>query len=114
MADLSDPAERDDDAHSRPPPRLALLSIGGFWLFYFVIVTLRGMLLGIGSLGGTLGPRTPVPPGGPALSYVIYRVLRACPSATLARSVVIAMLLAVPASILYSATNWYAFRSVNE
>ena len=109
------PAAAIDDAPGASiPPRIALLSMLGFWAFYFVIVTVRGSVLGIGSLGEMLGPRTFVALVGVALTYFMYVAMRAMPGAPLGRSIAALALLAIPAALLYSATNWFAFRSINE
>ncbi len=115
MASIPDPAAVADDPH-RPAiaPRDALLSIAAFWLFYFAIVTVRGAVLEIASLGEMLAPRTLVTLVGMALTYVMYLLLRRMPNASLGRSVAVVALLAIPASILYSTTNWVAFRSLDE
>ena len=115
MASSPDTFAAIDDAPAPAiPPRLALLSMLGFWAFYFLIVTIRGSALGIGSLAEMLGPRTFVALVGVALTYFMYLAMRAMPGASLGRSIAVLALLAIPAAFLYSATNWFAFRSINE
>lgn len=96
----------------RVPPRVALLSIAGFWLFYFAVISVRSLAVGFSSQLNMLLPRAAVTLVGMALTYLMYRALAALPRATLRRSIFAAALLALPASILYASANWFAFSFV--
>jgi two-component system LytT family sensor kinase len=94
------------------PARAALMSIGIFWLLYFTVATVRSLVLGFAMQLEMLGPRALVAFTGMALSYLLYRIFNAYPNASLRRSVAMACLLAIPASITFSTVNWLAFRSI--
>ena len=91
--------------------RAALLSIVGFWLFYFLIVTVRGAVLGFDNQLDLLGRRALVSGVSVLITLVMWLVLRRFPEARLGRRVLVAGLLAVPAAVLYSMVNYHAFAS---
>ncbi len=94
--------------------RVALLSILGFWLFYFLIVTVRSAVLGLSEFGEGLVRRSIVAGVSAAVTLLLYLVLRRLPRRSLALGIMVAALLSVPAAALYSTVNWFAFRAVSE
>ncbi|MFS0737795.1 histidine kinase [Sphingomonas sp. 1P06PA] len=92
--------------------RAAILSIIGFWSFYFAIVTLRWAVLGYENQLDMLGRRVIVSIASMAITWLIYRVLRAISNAPLRTGILAAGLLAIPAAIAYSSINHYAFLTV--
>lgn len=91
--------------------RAALLSIVGFWLFYFTIVTIRSAVLAFDNQLDLLGRRALVSALSVLITILMWLVLRRYPEERLGRRVLIAGLLAVPAAVLYSSANYYAFIS---
>ena len=91
--------------------RAALLSILGFWLFYFLIVTVRGAVMGFDNQLDLLGRRALVTLASIAITVVMWLLMRRCPDDRLGRRVASAGLLAVPAAVLYSIVNFNAFVS---
>lgn len=91
---------------------MALMSIAGYWAFYYVIVTARAFIAERGDLDDKfkdLGPRAVVTIVSIGVSIVFYRLLRTAPKATQARAIVLAALIAIPAALIYATTNWYVF-----
>ncbi|SFS01005.1 sensor histidine kinase [Sphingomonas jatrophae] len=89
--------------------RTAILSILGFWAFHFVIVTLRAAVLGFDDQLEMLVRRAVVTLVSIGITMVVWLLLRRVHGAPLSRRVAAAALLAVPASIVYSAVNYYVF-----
>jgi two-component sensor histidine kinase len=101
----------DDPALS---PRVALLSIVGFWAFYCAIVTLRSAVIGQGVQLDVLVRRLALMLFSIGLTYLIYLVLRRIPTSSLKRGMIAAGLLAVPAAMTYSAAGWFVFDVVGQ
>lgn len=99
----------DDPALS---PRVALLSILGFWMFYCAIVTLRSAVIGQGFALDVFVRRLAVMLCSIGLTYLLYLVLRRIPTTSLRRGMIAAGLLAVPAAMTYSAASWFVFDSL--
>ncbi len=107
-------ATTEDAGAATLSPRVALLSILGFWTFYFAIVTVRSTVLEMGDQWDMLGRRLIVTVASAAATLLLYLVLRRIPRRSLGLSVAIAAVLAVPAAVLYSTANFLAFRAVTE
>jgi len=101
----------DDPALS---PRVALLSIVGFWAFYCAIVTLRSAVIGQGVELDVLVRRLTLMLFSIGLTYLVYLVLRGIPTSSLKRGMIAAGLLAVPAALTYSAASWFVFDVVGQ
>ena len=95
-------------------PRTAFVSIACFWAFYFTIWSLRYALLYQGHHSTMLGTRAIVSLGSAGLTVIFYRLMRRVPPGKLGKSIGLALVLAAPAAILYSAFNWYMFSHVQD
>jgi two-component system, LytTR family, sensor kinase len=99
---------------SREPGRfadlpLAVKSILGFWLFYFLTVMLRAVVIGHG-INEMLLRRSAGILVGIALTFMVYAALRLfAREASLGRMIGVAAIAGVPAAILYSTFNYNAF-----
>ena len=102
-----------DGPATRLPPRIALLSVLGFWSFYFVVATLRSLALGFDDQLEMMALRALVCLGSAAATVLLWLVLRQIGGRTLGRRIAIAAILAVPAAVLYSSINWAVFREAN-
>ncbi len=89
--------------------RLALLSIVGFWLFYFVMNTLRSCVAGGDAQLSHAGRRAAVSCIGMALSFILYIMLRPLDRAGMRLRTAIAFAASVPVSLAYAAINYEAF-----
>ena len=96
------------------PPRPVLISIVGFWLFYFTIVTLRALVLWPGDQIEMMWRRAAVALASMAVTWIFYRLLRPWQNRGLRQGALAAALLAIPAAIIYSAVNWYAFDDIDQ
>ena len=107
--------EFEDEAQQAPslPSRVVLFSIVIFWLFYFALVTIRSVVLGFGDQWEMLARRSVVTAVSTATTWVFYLVLRRFGRSSLRRSIIAASLLAIPAAVIYSTVNWYAFADVD-
>ena len=96
------------------PPRPVLISIAGFWLFYFAIVTLRALVLWPGDQIEMMWRRAAVALASMAVTWIFYRLLRPWQNRGLRQAALAAASLAIPAAIIYSAVNWYAFDDIDQ
>jgi hypothetical protein len=87
----------------------ALQSIVAFWLFYFVIVTLRAFALGFEDLLAMAGRRAVVTVIGMAISWVLYLALAPLAKSPLKKRALMMFLLCVPAAALFTTINFAAF-----
>ena len=95
-------------------PRTALFSIACFWAFYFTIWSLRSVLLYPGHQAMMLGTRAIVSLGSAGVTVIFYRLMRRVPPGKLGQSIGLALVLAAPAALLYSAFNWFMFSHVQD
>jgi hypothetical protein len=86
-----------------PDLRLALVSIIGFWSFYFATVLVRSALLGQGQ--DALDRRALGILVGGVLTFFVYLLLRRAEGQTLTRTVVVAALSCLPAAALFATFN---------
>ena len=93
--------------------RIALWSILGFWLFYYVVVTIRAMVIGFENQPDLAVRRIAVAFAGMVICYGIYCLLRRMSDQRFWRRVTFAILLSIPASILFGAVNHAAFYLVD-
>lgn len=88
---------------------VALLSIVGFWLFYFTIVTFRAAAVGYDNQLVMLAYRALVTLASMGITFGIYLALRRVVGRSLRHAIIVAALLSVPAAIAYSTVNWLVF-----
>lgn len=96
-------------AEGRLSPRVALLSIVGFWTFYFVINTIRMAAMGAEHQGEMLGRRVFVSIVGMLLTGVLCLLLRRLDGKPLRPLTTIAFLASLPVSFAYATANYMAF-----
>jgi two-component system LytT family sensor kinase len=89
--------------------RVALGSIVGFWMFYFILNTARMAIISQDGQFGMLFRRSAVVLVGLVLTYVMYRILRRLEGESVRFLVTTAFLVAIPASLAYAAFNYAAF-----
>jgi len=89
------------------------MSIACFWAFYFTIWSLRSMVL-YQNHPGMLGTRAIVSLGSAGVTVLFYLVMRCVAGARLRTSFGLALVLAMPAAMFYSAFNWYMFSHIGE
>jgi two-component system, LytTR family, sensor kinase len=99
----------DAESAVRPDRRTALLSILGFWLFYFGLNTLRWAVEGATHQLAMIERRSVVTLFGVGFTYLLYLLLRRFERSSIRTLVTIAFLASVPVSVAYAAVNYAAF-----
>jgi two-component system LytT family sensor kinase len=89
--------------------RVALWSLIGFWVFYFVLNTTRTAITGEDNQFEMMGRRTGVVLIGIVLSLLMYWVLRSLEGRSMRTLLTAAFLVSIPASLAYAAVNFAAF-----
>lgn len=95
------------------PTRIGLLSIAGFWGFYFLIVSIRALMFDFEDQLAMIYRRLVVVVLSAGITYLFYLVLRQQAMKSLKRSILVAGALAIPASAAYSTINYFAFRDID-
>jgi two-component system, LytTR family, sensor kinase len=109
---MSGPDTQFSESARRQPhvnPRVALLSILGFWLFYFIMNTLRMLHETAAEQLASLPKRAVVVLIGVLLSYFLYLILRPLDNRSLPTRIAAAFLASVPVAIAYAAVNYAIF-----
>ncbi len=89
--------------------RSSLLSIAGFWAFYFLLNTLRWVIDGAPDQLGAMGRRAAVCLFGMGFTFILSLVMRRFEHRSMPVLVTVAFLASVPVSIAYAAVNYAAF-----
>src|ERR1700760_2242908 len=106
-------AEKRANVASAPSSAtLALLSIIAFWLFYFLINTLRAFVLGSEDQLEMIARRIVVAGISMVITGGFWLALRGSQVANTRRSIVVAVILALPAAVAYSTVNWAIFSTI--
>jgi len=98
---------------SRLPFKAVLLSIVGLWVTYFVLLTMRGMIVGL-EHDALLWRRMIVCLAGVGITLGMWLVLRLVDSRTLIVKTVMALLVALPASLMIAQVNQMVFAPVQD
>ena len=99
----------DPPASLRRDSRIALYSIVGFWSFYFLINSVRSLVLQDPDQVENLGNRVVVASLSMVITGIVYLFIRRSSAASMRRSMVTGAILALPAAIAYSTLNWLVF-----
>lgn len=89
--------------------KVAFLSVLGFWLFYFMIVTLRAAVLEFPAQGEMLWRRAVVTAFGVGITIGLYAMLRLVERRPLATRISVAFLGAIPCAFALAMFNYYVF-----
>ena len=100
--------------HERLPLKIVLASIIGAWLCYFLLVTLRGNVMGIDMQAELLWRRSLVCAAGAAVTVALWLILRLFESRALWIKIGVALLAALPASVLIAQINQAVFAEIQE
>jgi two-component system, LytTR family, sensor kinase len=90
-------------------PRFVLLSIIGFWLFYFAIVTLRTWVMDFPIQGELAFRRSFVTITGIAITIALWIAMRPFDRRPLGMRIAIAAIVALPCAIAVGSANYYFF-----
>jgi signal transduction histidine kinase len=94
---------------ARLSPRIAAASIVNFWIFYFVINTIRMAVVDAPDQLHMLLRRLAVSVIGVVITALLCLLLRQFDSRTMRAQVTIAFLASIPAALAYAAANYAAF-----
>ena len=97
------------EARRMPDLGMALKSILAFWLIYIGLITLRSLILQYPDFWGMLAKRCVVTLVGAFITFLVYLALAAVRHRSLNVTAATAAILCLPASLLFSAFNYYVF-----
>jgi signal transduction histidine kinase len=109
LSDMMDSATPTWLTRRLPDLGLALKSILAFWLFYMVLVTLRGLVLQLPDFWGLLERRLFATLFGAVVTFLVYLGIRPLAAASLNRKAIIAALMCLPASAAFATMNYTIF-----
>ena len=92
-----------------PDLGIALKSIAAFWLLYIGLITLRAVVLQYPDFWEMMARRAIAALVGCALTFFVYLAMRPVAAKSLNVKAALAALLCLPASMLFSAFNYYIF-----
>ena len=92
-----------------PDLGIALRSIIGIWLLYFVLVTLRSAVLPYPGFLDLMARRAAVTLVGTAVTFLLYLTLRPLRDANLRKRGTVAAILCLPAAAMYATFNYFVF-----
>ncbi len=84
----------------------------GVWLCYFLLITLRGVIVGLDFQDELLGRRALVCVFGVAVTGLLWLLLRLVENRSLGIKIAVALIAAMPAAILVAQFNRYVFESI--
>ena len=97
---------------ARVPLRTVLLSMAGVWLTYFLLVTLRGSIVGLELQGELLWRRALVCLGGMAVTVLLWLAIRLFERFALWVQILVAFVAALPAAAAIAQINQLTFASI--
>ena len=89
--------------------RMVIASIVGLWLCYYLLTTLRGVVVGIDMETAVLLRRAVVTVAGMLVTFVLWLILRLFDTRPMWTKIVAALLAAVPGALLIAQVNQLAF-----
>lgn len=92
-----------------PDLGIAVKSILAFWLLYIALITLRAIVLQYPDFWAMFARRAAVVGVGVVLTFLVYLAMRPMAKRSLNAKAAAAAVLCLPASILFSSANYYAF-----
>ena len=98
-----------NDARGDPDLGIALRSIIGIWLLYFVLVTLRSAVMPYPGFLDMMARRAVVTLVGTAVTFLLYLALRPLRDANLRKRGTVAAILCLPAAGMYATFNYFVF-----
>jgi hypothetical protein len=99
----------DGERRRLPDLGLALKSILGFWLLYVALITARAIIVQFPNFWEMMARRLVAALVGCVLTFLIYLAMRLVASKGLNFKIPLAGILCLPASILFSAFNYFIF-----
>ena len=103
-----------DQQPARVPLRTVLLSVGGLWLTYFLLTSLRGELVDLGFSLEALWRRALATLAGALITLGLWSILRLFDMRALWVKIVAALALSLPVAVLIAQANQLIFASMEE
>ncbi len=103
-----------DPGVPRVSARAVVLSAVALWLCYFVLITVRGLVVELGDFSDLLWRRAAVTAAGIVVTIACWPVLSRFDSRPMAVRVAAALVIMLPASLALAAINQWAFASVEQ
>ncbi len=105
-----------DNAAERPhvPARAVLLSAAALWLTYFLLITLRGIVVDLGEFNELLWRRAVVTLAGIAVTLLAWPVLRRFDGRSNGARIGAALVIMLPAALALAAINQQCFAPVEK
>lgn len=103
-----------DPGVPRVPARQVILSAVALWLCYFVLITVRGLVVELGDFSDLLWRRALVTVAGIVVTVACWPLLRRFDARPLATRVGAALVIMLPAALALAAVNQWAFAPVEK
>lgn len=103
-----------DPGIARVPARQVVLSAAALWLCYFVLITVRGLVVELGDFSDLLWRRAAVTAAGIVVTVACWPLLRRFDGRSLAVRVAAALVIMLPAALALAAINQWAFAPVEQ
>lgn len=103
-----------DPGVPRVPARQVVLSAVAMWLCYFLLITLRGLVVELGDFTDLLWRRALVTVAGIVVTVACWPLLRRFDAKPLATRVAAALVIMLPAALALAAVNQWAFAPVEQ
>ncbi|MFN3423649.1 MAG: sensor histidine kinase [Novosphingobium meiothermophilum] len=103
-----------DPANPRVPARQVILSAAALWLCYFLLVTVRGLVVDLGDFADLLWRRGLVSVAGIVVTVACWPLLRRFDGRALSVRVAAALVIMLPAALALAAINQWAFAPVEQ
>lgn len=103
-----------DPGIPRVPARQVILSATALWLCYFLLITVRGLVVELGDFSDLLWRRALVTAAGIVVTVACWPLLRRFDGRPLATRVAAALVIMLPAALALAAVNQWAFAPVEK
>lgn len=103
-----------DPGIPRVPARQVILSAAALWLCYFLLITVRGLVVELGDFSDLLWRRALVTAAGIIVTVACWPLLRRFDARPLATRVAAALVIMLPAALALAAVNQWAFAPVEK
>ncbi|RYD63296.1 MAG: sensor histidine kinase [Sphingomonadales bacterium] len=102
------------DTRATVPARLVVASVVALWLFYFLLTTIRSLIQDFGFQDEMLWRRAVVMCVGAAMTLIVWLILRLFDEKPLWSKILVALVVAVPASIPIAQANQSIFHDIQQ
>ena len=103
-----------EDQPIRLSLRVVAASIVGMWLCYFVLITLRGSIVGLEMQYEMLWRRAVVSLAGVVVTFGLWQVIRLFQSRTLVTKIAVVLIAALPAALIIAQVNQVVFAPLGD